>query len=205
MLRFSLSAFGGYSLSLFPRGFSVRLHEFRGRFKVRSVEGDTNGHLARLVRRTRSVANEGIIVVVSRCSTPLLSILRSRAGLRTMEAVVRRFCTPVGTGDSRVRFTFVAKVAGFSRLDVFDAVGGLAGVDVSPRFSAVYNVAGSRLSAILGRSVTLLTDGGRMSFREVERLLERGCSNCRFDQRNRSVFGPCDLVEDFTTKFVSGC
>lgn len=120
------------------------------------------------------------MVLVSRCSTPLLSIIRRSRGLRRLHGTVHGFCDPLGKYRGLLHFMFLANVAGFSRLDVFDRLGGVAGVDVSRPCTNVYKVARSRLIGKVQSSVRTLTRGLGLSCRRALTGLGSGCSNCRF-------------------------
>lgn len=144
-------------------------------------------------------------MLVSRCSTPLLSIIRDRIGLPILHGIVHGFCDPLGSYRPVLHFIFLANVAGFSRLDVFDRLGGVAGVDVHGSCTKVYNVAGRRLRSRVSTSISSLTGGVNGDERRTLRTLQRFCSKCRFTTRSPSVFGPCDLLGTVTTNYLSCC
>lgn len=133
-----------------------------------------------LVVHTCRRANHRIMILVSRCSTPLLSIIRRSRGLPILHGIVHGFCDPLGTYSPCLHFIFLANVAGFSRLDVFDRLGGVGGVDVSRPCTTVYNVAGRRVLRRVNKCVRHFTLSRRVDGRSALLGLRRGCSNCRF-------------------------
>ncbi len=140
----------------------------------------TSIYLCGLMRGLCCGAKRGIIMLVSRCSSPLLSIIRRRESLPVLHGIVHGFCDPLGSLSPCLHFIFLANVAGFSRLDVFSRLGGVSGVSVSRRCTAVYNVARRRVLARVGPNVSTLTGRRRVACRRTIRDLGHACSNCRF-------------------------
>lgn len=139
-----------------------------------------------------------MMILVSRCSTPLLSDGRLPRLRGRLHRRVQGFFDPLGTRKRCLHFLFLAKVDGFDRVDVFDRLGGLRGVDVQSSCDTVYNVARRRLHARLGTSVRVVTRTGNRACRRTYLRLGRRCSKCRFDGGYRSICGPFDLFGTFT-------
>lgn len=145
------------------------------------------------------------MILVSRCSTPLLSDGSSTLLRRRLHGRVHGFFDPLGKLKRCLHFLFVANVDGFDRLDVFDRLGGLRGVDVHSSFDTLYNVARRRLLARLGPSVRQVTRTGSRACRRTYLRLGQRCSNCRFDGTYTSVCGPFDLFGTFGSGRCGGC
>lgn len=167
--------------------------------------GSFNTHLGGVLLTTATRANGRIIILVSRCSTPVRSSMDSRSLRGAVHGVVQSFFDPLGRRRKGVHFMFVANVSGFDRLDVFDRLGGLGVLALGSRCDDYYNVAGDRLARCFHRKVRRVTRRGKLACRRALKRLGRRCSNCRFDVGDRSVFGPCDVVGTLSSGRFGDC
>lgn len=141
---------------------------------------------------------------MSRCSGPVLSTLS--APLRsTGHRVLGTFCSAFGKTSRCLEFILLAKIAGFSRIDIFDKFGRPGSVDVSGRCRTLYNIARIRLRRCFTRPVTGLTRGFGCAIRRVGSMLGVRCSNCRFNDNLLNICGPFDLLGTFSVGSVHSC
>lgn len=204
MFRVSFDLAGCAALFSLRRRLGLFLLHYRGICKTRGRRGAPTTHLRNVVHHTCRRANLPIIILVSRCSTPLLSDGSGVPLRRRLQGRLHGFFDPLGKLKRCLHFLFVAKVDGFDRVDVFDRLGGLGGVDVQSSFDTVYNVARQRLLSRLHPSVRQVTLTGNRACRTTYTRLGQRCSKCRFDGRYRSVCGPFDLFGTFSTGRCGG-
>lgn len=144
------------------------------------VGQDCSVHFVAIVHHTCRRAKQQIIMLVSRCSGP---VLHSFSGPRlrcSFHRALVTFCAILGSTSTCLRFIFVAKIAGFTRVNVFDGLGRLRSVDLRPTCAALYNVAHTRVRTIFTPRLRSLTYTGKLACRRAVRGLAHQCSNCRF-------------------------
>lgn len=157
-----------------------------------------------MLHHTDRGAKQHTIILISRCSGPVLSIL-SAPLRRRGQGALGTFCSAFGKTSGCLRFIVLAKIAGFSRIDIFDNFGRPGSVDVSPHCRSLYKVARRRVRHCFRRPVSRLTRGSRYACRRVGRHLGTRCSNCRFDRGVLSVCGPFDVLGTFSSLRVHSC
>lgn len=144
-------------------------------------------------------------MLMSRCSGPLLRTLSGVSLLSGCHRALGTFCNMLGDCSHCLHFIFLAKIAGFTRMDMFDSLGRLGSVDVGPRCTAMYNVAGRRLVSAFAPRLRGLTRAGRLAPRRAFRGVGTLCSNCRFYRFARKMFGPFDILGIFSKCGFDGC
>lgn len=71
-----------------------------------------------------------MIVLMSRCSGPVLRTVNGGRLRGDFHRALGTFCKTLGDGSNYVGFTVLAKMAGFKGMDMFDSLGGLSSVSV---------------------------------------------------------------------------
>lgn len=169
-----------------------------------------------MLHQTCRRAKQHTIILVSRCSGPVLSMLSARTYFCSSckgrillrgrgQRVLGSFCSAFGKTSRCLEFMLLAKMAGFSRMDIFDKFGRPGSVDVSRQCRTLYNVARGRLRTFFRRPAVRLTTGCRCAIGRVGRLLEQRCSKCRFKREVASVCGPFDVLGTFSDVTVHSC
>lgn len=164
-----------------------------------------SSHFLNIVHHTSRRTNENIMILISRCSGPLLRTVRGRPLLGSCHSALGTFCNILGDTSHCLHFTFLANIAGFSRMDIFDSLGRLGSVDLGCSFSALYKVAHRRLLTGFRPRVTTLSRTGSVGAGRIIRAVAQRCSNCRFRPGKRKIFGPFDILGTFFDGRFNGC
>lgn len=143
--------------------------------------------------------------LISRCSGPVLRSVKSRRLRGRFHGALRTFCKTVGAVCKCVQFTFLANIAGFNGIDIFDTLGGLVSLSVSRHCITLYNVARRRVQAGLSRRLCRLTSEREVNCRRIYHRLGTYCSKCRFIRSSVNVCGPFDLLGAFCGVGFKGC
>lgn len=125
------------------------------------------------MRGVDHAADGGMIMLISRCSGPVLRTVNGRALLYGCHGALGTFCKMLGAYSGCLQFTLLANMAGFDGMDMFDSLGGLRSVSLRTVCGGLYKVARGRLSRMFTRSVRLLTSGGARACTRAYRRLGR--------------------------------
>lgn len=157
------------------------------------------------MRHTYRRSKRQIIVLVSRCSGPVLRTVNGRRLKRGCHSALGNFCSILGAVSKCVHFTLLAKIAGFNGMDIFDSLGGLGSVSVSRPCIRLYKVARGRVRRCLRPRVHRLTGCRGVSCRSTYQRLGRQCSNCRFARGSVNLCGPFDVLGAFCGVGFNDC
>lgn len=184
---------------------SHRLLMCRSRCNSYSGSRAVSSHLIALVHLTTRGAKRHIIVLISRCSGPVLRTVKESRLRRRCQGALGTFCNILGSVSNCVGFTVLANIAGFNGIDMFDSLGGLSSVSVHRVCISLYNVDRRRLRSGLRDRLRRLTSTRKMACSRVYGGLHSCCSNCRFACGSVNVCGPFDLLGTFGCRRFNDC
>lgn len=130
-------------------------------------------HFGKIVHHTTRGAKGGIIILISRCSGPVLRTVNGRTLLARCHGALGTFCKTLGSVSTCLHFTLLANIAGFDGVDIFDSLGGLRSVSLRRTCGGLYNVARRRLLRGFRRKVHILKRRGRVTCRRAYGDLQR--------------------------------